>query len=53
MTDLQVISITIMAVVLIICSTIMALAKLKVEANPLNKLFSSNKKDEERKDGRQ
>lgn len=27
--------------------------KIKLESNPLNKIFSGNKKDEERKDGRQ
>lgn len=27
--------------------------KIKLESNPLNKIFSGNKKDEESKDGRQ
>ena len=27
--------------------------KIKLESNPLNKIFSGSKKDEERKDGRQ
>ena len=53
MTDIQVISITIVVVVLIVCSTIMTLAKLKAEANPLRKLFNgSNIKNDKDKEGK-
>lgn len=51
--DLIVIVIGIWGCIHLVGNIITEIAEIKVNANPLNKLFNANKKDEERNNGRQ
>lgn len=53
MFDWMVIVIGIWGCIHLVGNIIIEIAEIKMNANPFNKLFGSNKKDEERKDGRQ